>query len=107
MVLLESQLTDHRESQYHWIAGDPVGQIMVYEQRLWSAGTIANTFLKAFPSLDWTLSQGKTPANPLAESSRANRGTPYRASRGKNQSEIILFGILFCLTILNFGRLLK
>ena len=27
MVLLESQLTDHRESQNHWIAGDPVGKL--------------------------------------------------------------------------------
>jgi para-aminobenzoate synthetase component 1 len=60
MVLLESQLNEHRESQFHWIAGDPVGQIMVYEQQLWVAGTIADTLLQAFPSLDWTIRQEKT-----------------------------------------------
>ncbi len=60
MVLLESQLNEHRESQYHWIAGDPVGQIMVYKQRLWVAGTIAYTLFQAFPSLDWTSTQDKT-----------------------------------------------
>ena len=60
MVLLESQLNEHRESQFHWIAGDPVGQIMVYKQQLWVAGTIADTLLQAFPSLDWTITQEKT-----------------------------------------------
>lgn len=60
MVLLESQLNEHRESQYHWIAGVPVGQIMVYKERLWVAGTIAYTLLQVFPSLDWTITQGKT-----------------------------------------------
>ncbi len=60
MVLLESQFNEHRESQYHWIAGDPVGQIMVYKQRLWVAGTTADTLLQAFPSLDWTITQDKT-----------------------------------------------
>ena len=47
-------------SQYHWIAGDPVGQIMVYKQRLWVAGTIADTLFQAFPSLDWTIRKEKT-----------------------------------------------
>ena len=60
MVLLESQLNEHRESQFHWIAGDPVGQIMVYKQQLWVAGTIADTLLQAFPSLDWTIRKEKT-----------------------------------------------
>ena len=60
MVLLESQLNVHRDSQYHLIAGVPVGQIMVYKERLWVAGTIANTLLQVFPSLDWTVMQGTT-----------------------------------------------
>ena len=60
MVLLESQLNEHRESQYHWIAGVPVGQIMVYKERLWVAGTIAYTLLQVYPSLDWTVMQGTT-----------------------------------------------
>jgi hypothetical protein len=96
MVLLESQLTDHRESQNHWIAGDPVGQIMVYEQRLWSAGTIANTLLKAFPSLDWTLTQGKPPANPLAESSTSESGytVPGESGQKSIRNNIIWYSVL-------------
>ena len=83
MVLLESQLTEHRESEYHWIAGDPAGQIMVYKQQLWVAGTIAESLLKAFPGLDWTPTQGKTPANALTESSTSELGQTVLSESGQ------------------------
>lgn len=59
VVLLKSLLNEHRESQYHWVAGVPVGQIMVYKERLWVAGIIAYTLLQVYPSLDWTVMQSK------------------------------------------------
>ena len=69
---------------------------MVYEQRLWSAGTIANTLLKAFPSLDWTLTQGKPPVNPLAESSTSESGytVPGESGQKSIRNNIIWYSVL-------------
>ena len=90
MVLLESQLNEHRESQYHWIAGDPVGQIMVYKQRLWVAGTIAEILFQAFPSLEWTIMQDKTDTTILEIAQKTTLVDTYSSgdSRQTTPSEL-------------------
>lgn len=109
MVFLESQLNEHRESQYHWIAGDPVGQIMVYKQRLWVAGTIADTLFQAFPSLNWTITQEKTDTATqkttlVDKSSSGDSGQTSPGELEQTSTREKISGILFYWIILICGR---